>query len=266
MAQEKTGLYIDQLQSQGRYSFTRDELLQKTGQSIRAIRRALERLQEKVRIELITRGFYVIIPIEYKQSGMLPAAWFIHDLMSFLGSRYYVGLLSAAALHGAAHQQPQEFQVMVNRQRRAILVKGLRLRFFFKKHLDASSGVVSMKTETGSIDISGPELTAFDLLRYQKSVGGLNQVATVLAELGEKIEPDRLREVVRKEKNMAYCQRLGYLLDRLGFMVKTQPLFDWLGVEKPLPAFLDPSRPKGKSSFNKKWQVFENQTIQTDEL
>ena len=36
----------------------------------------------------------------------------IDDLMRFHHVPYYVGLLSAAALHGAAHQQPQEFQVV----------------------------------------------------------------------------------------------------------------------------------------------------------
>lgn len=43
--------------------------------------------------------------------------------MKFLGQPYYVGLLSAAALHGAAHHQPQEFQVVTNKQfRPAVLV------------------------------------------------------------------------------------------------------------------------------------------------
>lgn len=266
MLQEKTGLYIDQLQAQGRYSFTLEELVKKTGQSLKAIRRALERLQAKTRITRVTRGFYVIIPIEYRQSGMLPAEWFVHDLMNYLGSQYYVGLLSAAALHGAAHQQPQEFQIMVNRQRRAILVKGLRLRFFYKRCLDASSGIVSLKTETGSIDVSGPELTAMDLVRYQKSIGGLSQVASVLAELAEKVKPAALRDVILREKSMAFCQRLGYLLDRLGFAAKAHPLSDWLAAEKPLSVLLDPSRPRGKSPVDRKWRVFENQTIQIDEL
>jgi hypothetical protein len=31
--------------------------------------------------------------------------------------RYYVGLLSAAAIWGASHQKPQEFQVVTTRQR-----------------------------------------------------------------------------------------------------------------------------------------------------
>ena len=46
---------------------------------------------------------------------MIPADWFIAELMQFLDLPYYVGVLSAAALHGAAHQQAQEFHVVVPR-------------------------------------------------------------------------------------------------------------------------------------------------------
>ena len=34
--------------------------------------------------------------------------------MKFLGKEYYVALLSAATLQGAAHQQPMEFFVITN--------------------------------------------------------------------------------------------------------------------------------------------------------
>src|SRR5207244_10392072 len=61
------------------------------------------------------RGFYVIVPPEYRVAGSLPAAWFIRDLMDYLRRPYYVGLLTAPSLHGAAHQAPQEFQVVTDR-------------------------------------------------------------------------------------------------------------------------------------------------------
>jgi hypothetical protein len=50
-------------------------------------------------------GVAVVVPPEYREAGCPPASWFIHDLMRFLGQPYYVALLTAAAIHGAAHQQ-----------------------------------------------------------------------------------------------------------------------------------------------------------------
>jgi predicted transcriptional regulator of viral defense system len=114
MKHEQARAFIDQLQTCGKYSFSIQDVLHKTKQSRRTVNRALERLQKKRRIVLITRGFYAIVPLEYKESGVLPAEWFIHHLMDYLKLPYYVGLLSAAAMHGAAHQRPQEYQVIIS--------------------------------------------------------------------------------------------------------------------------------------------------------
>jgi predicted transcriptional regulator of viral defense system len=46
-----------------------------------------------------------------------------------------VALLSAAELHGAAHQAPQVFQVMVDRHVRDRGVGRARLRFFASTHV-----------------------------------------------------------------------------------------------------------------------------------
>jgi predicted transcriptional regulator of viral defense system len=81
---------------------------------------------------LIREGFYVIVPLEYASSGILPPEWFIDELMKFLRQPYYVGLLSAAAIHGAAHQQPQEFHVVIPEALRSIkehLPENLEIRW-----------------------------------------------------------------------------------------------------------------------------------------
>ena len=64
----------------------------------------------------------MIVPLEYLHAGGPPPSLFIDDLMKAMERPYYVGLLSAAALHGASHQQPQEFQVFSDRPIRPIQV------------------------------------------------------------------------------------------------------------------------------------------------
>jgi len=266
MKHEKVGLFIDQLQSRGKYSFSIQEVLNKTKQPARTVRRTLERLQKKGRIVLVSRGYFAIIPLEYKESGVLPAEWFIHQLMDYLRLPYYVGLLSAAALHGAGHQRPQEFQVIIGKQLRPIQAKGLRIRFFVKKNLDLSLGIDRVKTETGYIMVSSPELTSLDVLKYFNAAGGLDNIATVVSELGEKINSNKLLKVASKEKSLVYIQRLGYLLDHLGFESKAKALAQWLSGKKARPVLLDPAQKKEKSLFNKKWKLFENQTIEAELL
>jgi predicted transcriptional regulator of viral defense system len=124
--------YVDDLQQKGRYTFTKAEARRAVRVSDTVLKLSLWRLAKKRRIALIREGFYVIVPLEYASSGILPPEWFIDELMKFLRQPYYVGLLSAAAIHGAAHQQPQEFHVVIPEALRSIkehLPENLEIRW-----------------------------------------------------------------------------------------------------------------------------------------
>lgn len=49
--------------------------------------------------------------------------------------------------------------------------------------------VVLKQTETGTMHVATPETTAFDLVRNPSSAGYLSNVATVLSELADRINP-----------------------------------------------------------------------------
>lgn len=108
----------DFLLSHGRHCFTLAEAKGILSSDDGSVRKGLERLARKGRVFSPSRSFYVVIPPECRSWGTVPDAHFIDDLMAFLSRRYYVALLSAAELHGAAHQAPQVFQVMVDRHLR----------------------------------------------------------------------------------------------------------------------------------------------------
>ena len=186
--------------------------------------------------------------------------------MEYLDVRYYVGLLSAAAIWGASHQKPQEFQVLTNVQLRPIRVKILKIRFFKKAHFPDPLFLGQQKTETGYMRISNPELTALDLMKYAKAVGGLHLIATVFAELGRSIDPQRLLNVARKEKTLASVQRLGLMLDNVGFKAKTKDIAEFLREKNTRPVSLEPGLHKKNSPLIKKWNIYENLRIEADEL
>ena len=74
------------------------------------------------------------------------------------------------------------------------------------------TSVVERKTPRGFVRVASPEATALELVGYADQSGGLDNVASVLAELVPSIDPDRLvAECARSP--FAWVQRLGYLLD-----------------------------------------------------
>lgn len=257
--------YADNLQARGYYSFVRSDAQKALKVSQDAFKVAANRLSKKGRIASPRRGFYVIVPAEYQLAGAPPATWFIDELMKFQGSPYYVGLLSAAALHGAAHQQPQEFQVMTSSPLRPIRIGRERIKFFTKKQIGRTATEMK-KGATGLFPISTPEATAFDLLRHSRSVGHMGNVATVLNELREKMVPGRLVEAAKIEGELALAQRLGYLLDYLKDEKLSGPLHRWVNRQGAAPVPLIPTRKlPGKRTFNPKWAVIVNEEIEVDQ-
>ena len=112
--------YVSNLAASGRYSFASGDARKALGVSADAAKLALNRLAREQMFASPARGFYVVIPPEYRSLGCLPADQFIPALMQRAGLPYYVGLLSAAQYYGAAHHRPQKLQVMLAKPRRPI--------------------------------------------------------------------------------------------------------------------------------------------------
>lgn len=253
---------IEELLGLGRYTFTRQEAERRLGVSPEATYMTLRRLMNAGRLVMPRSGFYVIVDPQHRSAGTLPPEWFVHELMAYLESPYYIGLLSAAQLHGSAHHRPQEFQVVIpKRAIRPIKVGNVRIRFFGKGPY-GNSVLNEMKTHTGMIKISTPETTAWDLVRYPKSAGGMDNVVTVLSELSDTLSPGKLMETVKQHNELLVAQRLGYILDRLGRLDLSAKLAEW--VEGVPVRLLDPSAPRNEASVDRKWRLLVNTQLEPE--
>ena len=206
--------FITDLVTKGYCCFTYPQVKKALGVSDIAVRAALRRLKQKGELAYPLSGFYVIVPPEYRILGCRPADHFIHDLMQFINSPYYVGLLSAAQYYGAAHHRPQQFQVMSNQKRRPITCGQIKIVFITKKNIEHIS-TESFNTSQGIVIVSSPEMTAVDMVTYPHRCGGLDNVLTVLSDLAKKIDADKLLQLALNTEEVTWVQRLGYLFDLL---------------------------------------------------
>lgn len=226
MSERRVSDWVNERQSQGHYSFTWSQVQSDLDLGHSALKVALHRLKESGRLVSPYQQFYVVVPLEYRRTGAPPPSWYVDDLMGAMRRSYYVGLLSAASLHGSAHQRPQEFQVVTDRSARARTVGRARLRFFVRANL-GEAAVERRKTETGFMRVSTAEQTALDLLRYVYACGHLGNVAVVLDGLAPELDAARLVELAPNTETTD-VQRLGYLLDTLGHSDRVEPLRRWL--------------------------------------
>lgn len=253
--------WVEQLQSRGCYTFTRTQAESETDRSFVAAQTALRRLKDQGRIVSPRRGFYVVVPPEYRVAGSPPASWFIDELMRHLDQPYYVGLLSAAAIHGAAHQQPMVFQVVTSKPTREMRAGKVAIRFSMSSKVEQMP-VAEKQTETGTMRVATPETTAFDLVRYQAGGGHLSNAATVLAELAERMDAQALARIANLVR-LPDVQRLGYLLDAVGESDLANTLAKWLDRRRPRSIPLCPGEP-AHVELDERWHVLPNVELEVD--
>lgn len=255
--------YIDGLVSKGRHFFSAKELEEETGLSQSALRSSIYRLKKKGEIVSPSQSYYLIVPPEYRSIGSLPPEQFIHNLMKHLQIPYYVGLLSAAQRYGAAHQQPQVFQVLVLKHRRPIKVGRFKINFFINKYL-LETPTREFNTPRGVVVLSSPEATAVDLVAYSSHCGGLNNVLTVLGELAEQMNVEKFKEVLLHIKVYPTIQRLGYLFELLGENEFVDAVEKCLGVHFLPNVPLDTRNPSKDGEISSRWRLTINVNLESD--
>jgi predicted transcriptional regulator of viral defense system len=263
---------MSSLLSAGKVVFTSSEAEEALHIERGAFLDAAERLQRREHLLNPRQGFYVIVPPQFASWGAPPPPWYIDALMRHETQAYYVGLLKAAELHGATHQAVMEFQVVTGKRLPKIRAGRNLIVFYFRKDMLAvADGIEERKTDTGTMKISTVELTALDLLRYPQAAGGIDNMATVLSDLGPKIDGAKLAALSQKAERPV-VQRLGYLLDRQGYEDRAEPMLAALNARGAVPwteldrkESRDPDFAPEPVERNERWRVVVRRTPEIDE-
>ncbi len=253
---EPRGL-VDWLLSRGRHWVTTTEAAELLSIPEHYVAPSLADMRRRGHLFSPTKGLYVAIPPEFRSWGTVPAAHFIDPMMRHLGHDYYVCLLSAAEVHGFAHQRPQVFQVMTTARLRNRAFGRVRIEFITSVHTsDRSVGIVN--TPTGTMLVSTPEVTVLDLVTFPNQSGSLFNVATIIGEMLEDdaIDIGRLVDVAAAYPT-SVVQRTGWLIDYMAELmdveIDTAPLLP-LATSRSTPTPLDPFY--GRSgTLDPRWNV-----------
>lgn len=252
----------DQLFAEGKSSFTAADLEARTGVTRNAIYGAVKYAIDRRRLFSPARGLYVIVPPEYRPWGVVPALHFIDPMMRHLDVDYYVAFASAAQWWGAAHQAPQEFQVVTARTVLNRDIERVRLRFYTSTKIatDAVRRVAGPRT---MIEVASPDLCAVDLASRPRVAGGLANVATILAELPD-LDGARMAALAAP-RSRSEARRLGWLLELVASDLDLDALHVLAQPGHGKPSLLAPEGTR-RGEHDERWGVIVNVTVQADEL
>ena len=241
----------------GRVAFSMAELMKVSGLSAIAAKRQLSRLRGKVTRVSPRQPFFLIVGPEHRTMGAPPAISWLEDYFNWLGRPYYLALQSAASAFGSNPQALQMTQVMTDRPCRSLTVGRIHVRFFVKRRITRTP-TQQLTQAVAPLLISTPEATAFDLIRYATSIGGIERAAETIGPLLPRLRARELKRVLAAEQEVATAQRLGFVMDVGGAPRLARVIHDWLPA-KLAPAPLSPVHGDRKDiPVVDRWQVLNN--------
>lgn len=258
--------FQNRLLSVGRLCFTADEAMELGGWSRPAFYAASERALRQGYLLHPRQGFYVLVPPQFISFGAPPGLQIIDDLMRFEEAPYYVGLLKAAEVLGAAHQGVMELQVVSSKRIPEISWGRGRIRMFHRTKMPHATLLRQGMTEAGYYLHSGPTLTAADLLRYPSSAGSLDAAATVVADLASQMDPGEVDALVDAVE-LPILQRLGYVLEHVGAPIPlVERIYGKLAgrIRKVALDTFPTASQAGSIKLDERWKVLVGKALEVD--
>lgn len=247
----------------GKSFFVKEDALHALGITPVQFRYQAYRLSQKKALKRLAPDFYMIVPPEYFNWEAMPPLMFIDPLMKYLDKDYYVGLLSAASVYGATHQQPMSFQVITTATIKNIKLKRGLVEFHAYKGCKSAIRQ-SITVQTGYVQVSSKEQTMLDLIRFYKAAGYLDNVALVIKDLAEECDRHELSKIIKNEQESPILQRLGYILKFTGFSKLANIVTKELKKRKLRYVLLKPEFHRRIGKKLESWKLIVNDTLELE--
>jgi hypothetical protein len=248
--------FLDHLQARGDLVVSVDETGEQNALSRIAAQRQLERLTPRTTRLPGRPSAFLIVPPEHRRRGAPPVAAWLDEYMRAQGHRYYVGLLSAAALHGSSVHAVQVTQVLLRRPRRPVAVGKIHLQFYVKSTLE-STPIAEIPGLPAPLTVSSPEATALDLIAFSHRLGGVGRALEVIRGLEGAMTGAGMRRALQGGVPVTVMQRLGYVFEVLRFDSLADIVQRALPKRFP-PALLQAHGQRAQGPASAPWAIVDN--------
>jgi hypothetical protein len=248
--------FLDGLQARGDLVVSVDQAARQSALTRIAAQRQLERLAPRATRLPGRPSAFLIVPPEHRLRGAPPVATWLDEYLRAQGQAYYVGLLSAAALHGSSHQAVQVTQVLLRRPRRPITVGKIHLDFYVKSKLELTP-LTEIPGLPAPLAVSSPEATALDLIAFSHRLGGMESALEVIKGLEGVMTAKGMRSAIRSGSPVTVLQRIGYVFEMLKFDSLAAVVERALPKRFP-PALLQAHGERAESPVRTPWAIVDN--------
>jgi predicted transcriptional regulator of viral defense system len=132
-----------------------------------------------------------------------------------------------------------------------------------RPHGSRTNPVVEKNTLRGPLRVASPEATALEIVGYADRCGGLDNVASVIAELAETLDPRKLLAAATRGP-IAWVQRAGYLLDLTGQHQLADALAAHVEKHAHVVAPLVRAEPKTGAERLDRWKLAINASVEPE--
>lgn len=279
--------WIQSLEEKGIYSFSMQELKEVFPLlKEKTILNTLGTLKKQGKLLPLWNGIYSIVRFvdignatdnkAIREEGK--PYFYIETLMQHLKREYYVALLSAVEVYLSPKEalQANEITVITSLPPLRDSFRGQgKIRYFVKKDIKNLREIgVKRKTLPFSIEertlrVASLELTAVDLLLYEKEIGGIQKAVEVIQRIKNHLSWQELPTEVILSTPVSIFQRLGYVLsfikeEELAERLKERVLSTGKKFRRTLLKTDVPE--KGGEPFCPIWKIVVNISLQNDTL
>lgn len=249
---KKSALLLSMLAEKNKNLFTIDDAISILHENRPALIKLLYDLTKKGWLQRLTKGKYLILPLEAGANPAFTEHEFI--IASALIKPYYISYWSALHYYGLTEQVSKTIFIATIKRKREITIHGLTFKFITltkKKFFGFTKRLINNQ----EINLAEREKGIIDCIDQPRNCGGMSEISKAIENANDELNIKKLIAYAKKMKNAAILNRLGYLSEILKKPLKIKPSRHYV--------LLDPLN-KNKGGYNKKWMVREN--ISKEEL
>src|SRR3989338_6183479 len=240
----KSAFLLSTISAENKTIFTITEAVLILNEKRSSVTKLLHDLEKKNWLFRLSRGKYLILPLEAGAEPQFTEHEFI--IASALVSPYYLSYWSALNYYGLTEQVSKTIFIATTKRKLEVNMLGLTFKFVTLNNRKIF-GFKTVQVNNHPVNIAELEKVIVNCLDFPRNCGGISEVIKAIDGAKEELNIEKLFTYARKMNNAAILNRLGFILELLGMKADIQPSKHYV--------VLDPLGKK-KGGYNFKLKIF----------